>query len=246
MNRYINVVWLMMMATAHAASFDCTKSSTAIEKNICLSPVLSKLDNELAEAFQKAETTSSNVGSLIHQQREWLVKTRNVCGDNKCLEAAYLSRLSQISPNWHKLTSQRSLENIESNLKHPIDCELPSRQGEWVNAGNGGEWEKRGALNSNQRGYFRFIYYRKWMSGHPRIFVEAWQHMENGGDLFVGCIEAVDTEISEAHELGSFSFAPADADSVFLNMTLYVGDGLDVKSIPHKVRMPYSFIDNIY
>jgi len=79
-------VWtgLALCAPAHAASFDCTKAGTAIEKMICGDDALSKLDEDLNAAYKTALQDTQHAEATRQAQKQWL-KTRNACQDNACV-----------------------------------------------------------------------------------------------------------------------------------------------------------------
>ena len=92
---------LMLAATsasASAASFDCKKAKTQVEKAICEDPRLSKLDEELAvtyrDAMSKAERTEKI--KLRKGQTDWL-KARNACKDKLCIEVMYRTRNAMLA-----------------------------------------------------------------------------------------------------------------------------------------------------
>ena len=59
---------------AHAASFECSKASTRVEKSICTKPALSELDAEIAAAYSAAGAGLDEEmrARLKRSQREWL------------------------------------------------------------------------------------------------------------------------------------------------------------------------------
>ncbi|HMS26428.1 MAG TPA: hypothetical protein PKC80_03550 [Burkholderiaceae bacterium] len=72
---------VLLCATAHvhaAASFDCAKASTAFEKAVCKSEVLSKLDQQIAQAYQQARerlaAEPASLAALLQVQRDYLRK----------------------------------------------------------------------------------------------------------------------------------------------------------------------------
>jgi len=87
---------LMFVQSACAASFDCEKATTKVEKMICADPELSKLDEDLSVVYSKALKESSDPTILKLQQRGWL-KERNQCNDLSCLGGSYKSRLVELS-----------------------------------------------------------------------------------------------------------------------------------------------------
>jgi len=88
------------LQAAFAASFDCAKAVTQVEKLICSDPELSKLDDRLGADYKKATDLSrqqrgASLGVdpiLIQDQVEWL-KSRNTCKDAACIKKSYTTRL---------------------------------------------------------------------------------------------------------------------------------------------------------
>ncbi len=92
--RILTISLLSVIATvASAASFDCDKAASFVEKAICQNPKLSALDDDLAVAYQTAQEASKNVDSLKKQQLNWLKNKRDVCQTNSCLEKVYKKRI---------------------------------------------------------------------------------------------------------------------------------------------------------
>ena len=152
---------------------------------------------------------------------------------------------------------EQRLPELASATASAQDCKFPTRGGKGkqfveVQAGNGGEWKKRGYNNSTQKGYFRFIYYGKGQLSPIKLFVEAWESQENYAqpDVFVGCMEVIDSEIQKAKFLGEFKFSAADEYSINLNMRLTEsappGSLNSTMNQQYGVRVPFSFIYNIY
>jgi len=92
---WIVLAWLVLMATGQAASFDCEKASTAIEKMICGNDELSKLDEELNRAYKSALQDNRNAKTIQQDQKQWM-KGRNNCQDSSCIKRAYEDRLSSV------------------------------------------------------------------------------------------------------------------------------------------------------
>lgn len=90
------LVWLVLSCTVHAASFDCAKAQTRVEKLICSDAELSKLDDDLTAAYTTALKSDDKVTSIRQTQRQWL-KDRNSCTDANCLIGAYAERLAALS-----------------------------------------------------------------------------------------------------------------------------------------------------
>ncbi|KAB7628886.1 lysozyme inhibitor LprI family protein [Stenotrophomonas rhizophila] len=96
---YITAVFAMVAlgTTAHAASFDCAKASTPVEKMVCGSELLSQLDSALADAYAMARGRVMDDGSLLRaEQRQWIASRRNSCDSEACLEAVYRARVIEL------------------------------------------------------------------------------------------------------------------------------------------------------
>jgi uncharacterized protein len=79
-------------ADARAASFDCKKAATPVERLICDSVVLEMLDLQLKGAFDGALERSNGPDKVRAEQARWLIR-RDACRDATCLEAAYRERI---------------------------------------------------------------------------------------------------------------------------------------------------------
>jgi uncharacterized protein len=79
--------------SAHAASFDCAKAGTSVERQICADKKLSAMDDKLDKVYREALATGPKPELLRSVQRDWLKDTRNVCANRQCLVDAYQSRL---------------------------------------------------------------------------------------------------------------------------------------------------------
>lgn len=79
---------------ASAASFDCQKARSMTEKAICANPDLSKLDEELNSAYQRAISVAPDSSIVVQWQREWLKREVQVCKQSSCLKNAFSSRLA--------------------------------------------------------------------------------------------------------------------------------------------------------
>lgn len=89
------------VATAPATlgpSFDCKVAANSVEKLICQTPLLGRLDAALAKNYRNimaAEIGDGAQSDLQSTQRQW-IRVRNECADAACVEAAYRSRLDAI------------------------------------------------------------------------------------------------------------------------------------------------------
>lgn len=92
---WMGLVMCLTIGQAQAASFDCGKARTQVEKLICANPQLSKLDEELAASYAEA-LKSSEPTRIKAEQKLWL-KKRNHCTDAACVLSAYQRRTAAIS-----------------------------------------------------------------------------------------------------------------------------------------------------
>jgi uncharacterized protein len=99
--RFIKLPFLMMLLLplqVFSASFECSKSYTFIEHAICGDKRLSKLDDQLGNAYQKAIQAASAPDEVKVGQQNWLDSVRNVCQDKECLKNVYEARLKALGP----------------------------------------------------------------------------------------------------------------------------------------------------
>lgn len=96
--------WMLSVTIASAASFDCGRASTKVEKLICANAELSKLDDDMGKAYLQAmdRIRKSNDQSGLRQrfvksQRQWLKNERDVCQDAACVRTSYEGRLKEIN-----------------------------------------------------------------------------------------------------------------------------------------------------
>lgn len=122
----IGILFISLVGnTACAASFDCAKATTSIEKMICADGPLSKLDTQLGEVYTSALGRASDPAALRQEQRAWL-KERNRCKDTACLIDQYQRRLDELQPPDFSATIYP-----EDISEFNIDCDNPksSREG---------------------------------------------------------------------------------------------------------------------
>ena len=90
---------LAIPLSTHAASFDCAKAGTTVERQICGDPTLSRMDEQLNKVYREALATGPKPELLTSVQRDWLKDVRNQCANVQCLRDAYQSRLDDfLSP----------------------------------------------------------------------------------------------------------------------------------------------------
>ena len=78
-----------------AASFDCNKSSTYQENEICKDSRLSQLDETMNSQYKLVLAEASMPDTVRDEQRAWLTQ-RNQCFSNPCLHSSMTERLEQL------------------------------------------------------------------------------------------------------------------------------------------------------
>jgi len=96
---WIVLGWMLLLTPAHAASFDCSKANTNIERMICNNQELSDLDSRMDKAYQDALNAYDYYAGLHvkEDQKKWLNHTRRKCNDEACLKRTYLSRIDELN-----------------------------------------------------------------------------------------------------------------------------------------------------
>jgi ankyrin repeat protein/uncharacterized protein len=81
---------------AHAASFDCGKAESEVEKMICSDDELSRLDESLHKAYLEALKRTDIKNQMIKSQRQWLKNERDACQNAECIRNAYEIRIKEL------------------------------------------------------------------------------------------------------------------------------------------------------
>ncbi|QXI26208.1 DUF3298 domain-containing protein [Pseudomonas vanderleydeniana] len=96
----------LLPTVASAASFDCDKVRSPLEKAVCADPELSALDSKIANTYNAARQRLSPEGNKILRdgQRQWLHFVGDLCFAPRnaqeigiCLNSEYAARLKQLS-----------------------------------------------------------------------------------------------------------------------------------------------------
>src|SRR5579859_2983978 len=113
-----------------AASFDCSKANSNLDRAICGSDTLSSLDEQLAKDYDrgKRQSTGDALTKLVGEQREWLRRRNHDCGSRQdivaCLESYYKERIQDIT-GAENVTDDAGANNtpvlIGENLTLPKD-----------------------------------------------------------------------------------------------------------------------------
>ncbi|NML15548.1 lysozyme inhibitor LprI family protein [Azohydromonas caseinilytica] len=92
-------VLLAGLPQAQAASFDCAKARTRVEKLICGDGTVSGLDDQLGRAFKQL-AAEVDAAALRQDQLAWMAE-RNRCADASCLARSYRARLQRLA-SWRQ------------------------------------------------------------------------------------------------------------------------------------------------
>lgn len=92
----------LLLALLHAgpvlaASFDCAKAGTPIEKMTCTDPDSSALEAILARVYQQVSSESPNAEQHRKAHAQWRENVLEHCTNSECLQQAYASRINQIA-----------------------------------------------------------------------------------------------------------------------------------------------------
>lgn len=126
---------------AMAQSFNCARASYADEHRICREPVLSRLDEELAEAYGRAMRRLSRreAARLDREEEAWVVARRRCGADDRCIERAYRDRIGELAaiagpslpePPSRPAMAARPAEPPSSPASRPEPAERPAASGE--------------------------------------------------------------------------------------------------------------------
>jgi uncharacterized protein len=89
---------LALPLAAQAASFDCGKVQSRVERLVCDKPELSELDSKLGQDYQEvlSKANDEQKTRVVAEQKHWIKFTRNVCEKETCLKHAYWSRQAEL------------------------------------------------------------------------------------------------------------------------------------------------------
>lgn len=116
--KWIALLCLFTCAQVRAASFDCDKAHSSIEKLLCSNDELSDLDNQLGEAYVTALQRMRTDGGkrLQQEQLQWLRSVRNQCVDSTCLLNVYRRRVNELDPFADKQLSCEEMRKLPERI----------------------------------------------------------------------------------------------------------------------------------
>jgi len=124
--KLMSVMIALLNITAYATSFDCSKTGTAVAKEICSNEQLSVLDDKLSGLLKSllAGLNDEHQRSEVQgDQLNWINKLSK-CSDTSCMETAYRSRIKELchySVINHYSNCASSLVGRESDSSSGID-----------------------------------------------------------------------------------------------------------------------------
>ncbi|MBK9428237.1 MAG: hypothetical protein IPN63_12850 [Gammaproteobacteria bacterium] len=100
--RWIGLIACLVFGPAQAASFDCHKAQTEVEKLICTDAELSAQDEALARAYKDAAKRTAEPDRYKREQRTWNKAREECLGESDkaaCLKDKYTRRVQALSGN---------------------------------------------------------------------------------------------------------------------------------------------------
>lgn len=94
---FIVLASCLISAATHAASFDCRKAASTVEKLICEDKALSRLDDEMAAVYRmfRGDLDAEKTAALVATQKSW-ISSRGACKDRACLKFSYEKRIAEL------------------------------------------------------------------------------------------------------------------------------------------------------
>lgn len=123
--KIIAALFLISSHVALAASFDCSQAKSPSEIAICSDVSLSKLDEQLGEAYNSLKSKLSDSAQLESEQQAWLSK-RELCGNQvDCLSTNIQERINELTQKEFELSqATTSVQTLEK----------PKQESSWLTA----------------------------------------------------------------------------------------------------------------
>lgn len=156
-------------SSADAASFDCAKAKTSVDKAICGDSKLSDLDEFLGHYYGAARLAlGDGADCLRDDQRHWIRTVRNPCGANvACLIRAYLTRLATLDGLQPGATQ---IHTIELPRAPTLALAVPPAP-DWAHARDDGPLALRGHLVWEHKDINNMGYAVRTKDGHAHVIV---------------------------------------------------------------------------
>lgn len=140
--KHFLILLAMTPVIAFAQSFECAKTTTWVEGQICHSRELRTLDSALADGYRGVLASHGPDPKIVRaDQRAW-IKRRNMCKTEECLKNEYIQRIESICSDYPVATGlyargastcTKSIAEIldegnqcflvnDKGVKEPMDC----------------------------------------------------------------------------------------------------------------------------
>jgi uncharacterized protein len=114
----VALVPLLISVGANAASFDCARAYSRVEKLICSTGALSDLDSQLQDVYTRAQARAQDGDTVRSDQRAWRNNVRDACQDEVCLTDAYNNRIASVRATLSELTNSQSARSPARQALH--------------------------------------------------------------------------------------------------------------------------------
>ena len=112
----------------NAASFDCTKAATRVERTICADAQLSELDSRMGRAYGELRSVLGDPerDELLTEQREFL-GDRATCEDSECIQLLTADRVTTLEEQLKDLTTpeEGAYESEPGDSGPAVDASQP-------------------------------------------------------------------------------------------------------------------------
>lgn len=106
---------LLFCEAGIGASFDCKKATRKVDRIVCASDDLSRLDERVAKFYREAMAGVSNPDEIHSAQRAWL-RSRNACKTEACISHEYERRIQELLIH-HESTIETGEELINEYVR---------------------------------------------------------------------------------------------------------------------------------
>jgi hypothetical protein len=118
----LSTLLLLSSPVLWAASFDCDKAASAIEKTICGDKTLSELDSKLGGLYSDVIAGNSGQDAERVKSLQWVwIQQRNRCADNKCLTDSYNKRIGELDSLYQQVIYAGKDVEVTSALEQNYD-----------------------------------------------------------------------------------------------------------------------------
>jgi uncharacterized protein len=156
-----SMVFLFVLIAAYgisfAASFDCNKASSQIEKAICGDEGLSSIDEQLGQAYRQVLEASSDKNAIKSDHREWLNKRNQVTNPAE-LMAIYQERIEElhaILENSGAAEQNQAAQNAQDAVQQQVlpEQKTPIDSRDSITTANSTKSEKQKSAGLNFKDY---------------------------------------------------------------------------------------------